>query len=269
MSDDKALAPVEQREVEFYGDEVTAVLVDVAGRRQVFVPVRPICDFLGVSWTGQRRRINRDPVLSDMLTPVNVTFTGHEHGYEQTVAMMCLPLDYIAGFLFGLNADRVKREFRERVILYQRECYRVLSEAFQEGRLTSTPTLDELLQTDSPAVRAYKTALAIVDLARNQVLMEARLDDYGRRLETIEAQLSAPGRAITEEQASQLSQAIKAVALVLGKKSGRNEYGGVYGELYRKFGITGYKLLPARRFQEAMDWLGEWYKTITGRDIPF
>jgi hypothetical protein len=44
--------------------------------------------------------------------------------------MVCLPLDYIAGFLFGVNADRVKPELRERVILYQRECYRVLADAF-------------------------------------------------------------------------------------------------------------------------------------------
>ena len=32
------------------------------------------------------------------------------------------------------------------------------------------------------------------------------------------------------EQASQISQAVKAVAMELSKQSGRNEYGGVYGE---------------------------------------
>jgi hypothetical protein len=55
----------------------------------------------------------------------------------------------------------------------------VLSEAFYQGRLTSTPSFDELLKIDSPAVRAYQMALAIVDLARSQVIMEGRLDDYG------------------------------------------------------------------------------------------
>jgi hypothetical protein len=58
--------------------------------------------------------------------------------------MVCLPLDYVSGFLFGLNATRVKPELRERVILYQRECYKVLAEAFNEGRLTSEPTFNEL-----------------------------------------------------------------------------------------------------------------------------
>lgn len=54
--------------------------------------------------------------------------------------MLCLPLDYLNGFLFGVSATRVRPELQERVILYQERCYKVLSEAFQEGRLTSDPT---------------------------------------------------------------------------------------------------------------------------------
>jgi hypothetical protein len=74
---------------------------------------------------------------------------------------------------------------------------------------------------------------------------------------------------VSDEQASQISQAVKAVAMAFSKQTGRNEYGGVYGELYRRFGITSYKLLPARRFQEAMDWLSEWYQSITDEETPF
>ena len=63
---------------------------------------------------------------------------------------------------------------------------------------------------------------------------------------------------MTPEQASQISQAVKAVALEFGKKSGRNEFGAGYGELYRQFGITSYKMLPARQFDKAMAFLTEW-----------
>jgi hypothetical protein len=48
----------------------------------------------------------------------------------------------------------------------------------------------------------------------------------------------------------------------------RAEYGGVYGELYRKFSITSYKLLPAKKFEEAMNWLTEWHQSMVG-DEPF
>jgi hypothetical protein len=57
--------------------------------------------------------------------------------------------------------------------------------------------------------------------------------------------------------------------MVLGKKSGRNEYGAVYGEFYRKFGIPSYRELPSRRFDEAIRFLTEWYQELTGEGLPF
>lgn len=110
---------------------------------------------------------------------------------------------------------------------------------------------------------------ALTRLARSQVILESRLDDHEQRLESIEASLGDTGRHISQEQAMQISQAVKAVAMALSKKSGRNEYGGVYGELYRRFDIPGYKQLPARRFDEAMKWLGDWYSSLTNAELPF
>ncbi len=105
-------------------------------------------------------------------------------------------------------------------------------------------------------------------MARHQLILESRLNQHEDRLEQLESTLGDPGRFVTPEQASQISQAVKTVALKLGRKSGRNEYGAVYEELYRKFGITGYKQLPASRFQQAMNWLNEWRESIEG-DAPF
>jgi len=269
---EQALAVVEQKEVEFYGDTIVAVRAQSGG---VYVPVRPICDLLGVDWSAQRQRMGRDPVLSAELAPC-VVVTTTQGQPDQRRQMLALPLDYISGFLFGINADRVKPEIRDRLIRYQRECYRVLAEAFTEGRLTAAPSFDDLLAgASAETVQAYQVAQAVLQLARNQVMLEARLrgvlDDHETRLEAVEAQLRLDSaRYITEDQASQISQAVKAVAVALGKKSGRNEFGGVYGEMYRKFGISGYKMLPARRFEEAMRWLADWFGEVTGQaGLPF
>jgi hypothetical protein len=270
MTEAESLVPVEQKEVLFYEDTIVAVrMVDGS----VYVPIRPVCDNLGVALAGQRERINRDPVLSEAVVSVSVTLT------QQAREMLCLPLKYIPGWLFGINATRVKPELRERVIRYQQECYDVLAEAFQEGRLTTDVSFDELLESDTPAAQAYKIAAAIMQIARQQLILESRLDTHTiqlgkheQRLEEIEATLSDPRRHVTPDQAMQLSQAVKTVALAIGKQTKRNEHGGVYGELYRKFGITSYKLLPAYRFESAMNWLTEWYKSITGstdEDLPF
>ena len=118
-------------------------------------------------------------------------------------------------------------------------------------------------------MQAYKAAQAVVTLARAQILLEARVSSQERRLEAIEAQLGDPDRFITREQASRISQAVKAVAILYGKKTKRNEFGAVYGELYRKFGITDYKSLPAHKFRAAIDFLTEWYQQLTDKDVPF
>ena len=76
MADEsKALVPVEQKVGEFYGDELSAVRVEIEGKSAVYVPVRPICDYMGVDWSSQRQRINRDPVLSAEMIPCVVVTT--------------------------------------------------------------------------------------------------------------------------------------------------------------------------------------------------
>jgi hypothetical protein len=257
MSEEKALTVVAQREVTFYGDELIAVK---AADGSIYVSVRHLCGALGLNTQAQTRRIQRQPILADGYEGVAIMATP---GGRQSGGV--LRVDLVPLWLAGVDTKRVREEIREKLERYQREAAQVLWEAFQEGRLTADPTFSDLLRVDTPAVRAYKNALAIVELARNQVIMEAQLEDHSRRLEAIEAQLGDPGRHVTPDQASQISQAVKAVALLMGKKSGRNEHGGVYGELYRTFGVTSYKLLPATRFQEVMDWLTNLHENMSGQ----
>jgi len=234
--------------------------------------MRPLVDALGLQWTGAHQRIDRDPVLSEVAMSVRVTHTDIEPGSRRpkTSYMLALPLDYINGFLFGIQSSRVKPELREAVIRYQRECYRVLADAF-----LNKPAPPTAQQPATPAQQALQYAEAIYLLALQQVTLENRqagqeivLLDHEQRLGALEEQLTDPGRQVSPDQASQISQAVKAVALAQGKVSGRNEFGAVYGELYRRFGITSYKQLPAAQFGKAMAFLTDWYRDLTGKE-PF
>ena len=253
---DKALTTVEQKIVEFYDDELLAVRTKDG---QIYVAIRQMCNALGIDYRSQLRRIQSDEDLLAGGYQRVVIMTTHR-GRQRAGA---LRVDLVPVWLAGLDTARVREEVRDKLKEYKRNVARVLWEAFQEGRLTASPTFDELLEKDSPAVNAYKIALAVVELARNQILIESRLDEHEGRLEQIEATLGDPGSHVTPDQASQISQAVKAVAITLGKQTKKNEFGAVYGEMYRKFGITSYKLLPARRFQECMDWLTEWHASLT------
>ena len=56
MQDQKALVPIEEQTVDFYGDHITIALVEIDGHAMRYIPLRPICEYLGLSWSGQRER---------------------------------------------------------------------------------------------------------------------------------------------------------------------------------------------------------------------
>ena len=268
----KNLEIVQQRTVHFYDDELMAVQGEDG---HVYVSVRQICAALGLTRQPQVRRIKNHNILSEGYTGGTIVIPPGPSGGGGPQQAGLLRVDLMPLWLSGVRISRVKEEIRPKLEKFQREAAKALWEAFQEGRLTSDLSLTSLLESDSPAAQAYQIASAIMIMARQQLLLEAQLQnqvgqlaDHEERLELIETNLGDPGRQVTPEQASQISQAVKAVALKMSQKSGRNEYGGVYGELYRKFGITSYKLLPASRFQEAMDFLTQWHQSIVGEE-PF
>lgn len=255
----QTLQPVEQKEVEFYGDELTAVQTN-DGR--VYVSMRHMCNALGLNAQSQTRRVKRHKILADgFMVAKMATIKGDRPANWVRV-------DLVPLWLSGISIGSVRDEIRPKLERFQREAATVLWEAFQEGRLTADPTFDDLMAQDTPEARAVRMAEAVLQLARNQLMMRAQIEDHDRRLEAIESQLGDPGRKISPAQATNISQAVKAVAMALSKASGRNEYGGVYGELYRRYEIPTYRELPANKYEDAISWLNEWLQSITGAS-PF
>jgi hypothetical protein len=268
MSEKQEIIVLEQKSVLFLSDELIAVRADDG---QIYVSLRHLCEALGLNRQGQMQRIRRHIVLSEGYKNAEVEIA--DAGYPQQAGM--LRVDLVPMWLSGVDVGRVKDEIKNKLIHYQREAAKVLWEAFQEGRLTGGVEFDALLKDDSEAVQAYKMLQALVKLARNQVLLESQLTAHGsqlvdhtQRLEQIESVLGDPDHHITSDQASQISQSVKAVAHAMGGYG--KHYQAVYGEMYRKFGITSYKLLPPDEFEKAMAWLTEWYGRLTSQaKLPF
>lgn len=85
-----------------------------------YIGMKALCEQMGLDWKGQYNRINRDNNLKAGMVIMTTPSNG---GIQE---MVCLPLEMINGWLFGIDAGRVKPEIRERVLAYQRECYAVL-----------------------------------------------------------------------------------------------------------------------------------------------
>lgn len=263
---EKSLQPIEQKEVEMYGDAVTAVRLQDG---QVYVALRQMCDALGIDDRSQRRRIQRHKVLNSGYQR-GVIMTPHR-GKQQAGLLRA---DLIPLWLTGIEANRVNEDLREKLELLQVNAARILWEAFQSGELTLDDDFQSLMTAASDdAVQAYLMVQAMYKLAKQQIVLEAQVNalaaDHGRRLENLEAAIASSDAVVTQEEAMQISQAVKAVAIAQSEVSGRNEFGATYGELYRKFSVVSYKSVPRSKYQGVMNWLNEWYQTLTNEDLPF
>jgi hypothetical protein len=266
VGNEKALVPVEEQTVDFYGDKITITLVEVNGDRTFYVPIKAISDYLGLAWSGQFERLQRDPILSEVSQLIRITRMKSEDRRGNPDAL-CLPVEYLNGWLFGISANRVKPELREKVLQYQRDCYHVLSEASNIRR--STPT-----QQTSALEQIRSTALAVAQLAEQQMQMEQhltrRLDKaaevfvgFERRLGTIEKKLS-PTTLISDDQAETISSTVKALAeLLTAKDPSKNHYQGIFSELYRRFGVSSYKNIRLERYEQVLNFLEDWRQSLS------
>ena len=119
--------------VEFAGAKLSTYLQD----ENPLVSVKPICESLGLDWHSQTKRLKRNPILSDAL----VIMTG-----DDGQVVHALPLGYLNGWLFGVCASRVKPQYRDKLVKYQRECFQALFEYFYSEKPKPKPSLFDQLE---------------------------------------------------------------------------------------------------------------------------
>jgi hypothetical protein len=283
-----ALTTSDVRHVMIEGDDILAARVDAG---DIYLPLRSMCETLGVSYQGQVARIRRDEVLAEGLQPLRVE-TGGGVQSVQALHLECVPL-----WLAGLEPGRVKEEIRPRLRVYKRWVRQKVWEAFAtELGLPQTPgpapadAIALSLQQVADLGRAL-TALAEQQLAfqHEQTQIRGILADHELRLGVQEGRLDRaaqvmgetirevralkgrldPGNVITDEQAADLQETIKAIAEELTRQSAdsgqqKNYYASLFSELHRRFRVSTYKNLSIEKYARAMAWLRD-YDAALGR----
>ena len=137
------------------GVEISAV-ADESGN--IFVPVKPICQAIGIDHPAQVQRIKRHRKLSSVM--VTITTTGADgKSYE----MLALPLQYVYGWLFSIDLSMVAESALPTVEKYQDECYDVLYHHFTGSMRRTIETNNaeiELLRQINSAISREKEAKA-------------------------------------------------------------------------------------------------------------
>lgn len=288
------IVPTEQRQIEFYGTELIA-LRNEAG--EVWVPLRRLCDAIGVAFSSQLSRITSDPVLSEQLQTAPVTLPD-----GRTYEMECLSLKYVRAWLFSINANRVKADIRERLIQYQREVIEIIDRAFSPPVPKSdlSDTFMELMQENArqqmelwAALRTEKVRLQAAEgllQEHEELLMEherhlwkhdvtfqeafeelaalrqqqsrflARFNDLTRLLPVSSDTISPAQKAAVKELVDDIVAAAQERGVRLGQ--GRNDYPAVWGALKQRFDVAKYDELTVVQYEEAMQWLKAWLDRI-------
>ena len=104
------------------GIEITAVRDE---NHNIFVPVKPICDAIGVAYQAQHLKLQEHEILAPTITlRVMVAADGKKR------EMVCLPLEFVYGWIFTINTKNVSEESHDSVLRYQLECYEALYRHF-------------------------------------------------------------------------------------------------------------------------------------------
>lgn len=93
-----------------------------------YVAMKPICENIGLDWEAQRQRINRDEILGSTACMIKAVATDNK-----VRELLCLPIHYLNGWLFGVDVSRVKAEIKQKLITYKKECYQALFDYWNNG----------------------------------------------------------------------------------------------------------------------------------------
>lgn len=183
--------------IRFHGQSL--VILDHDG--EPYVAMRPVCEGIGLNWQGQLERIKRHPVLGKGVRIIRTPSISGDQDYTY------LPLSMLNGWLFGVDANRVKPEIRERLIEYQAECFQVLYKHWHGPTQVSKPntpaiTADyEIPKGVQHAInhRAHELTRPLYDQIRKELRRQA--EHHKTRDPNAVDQLPVPDYALVSGQA--------------------------------------------------------------------
>lgn len=243
----------------FPGHDIFAALELDPNQR--YVPIPQLCEILGLSRSSQERAMRAHQVLSQGLRMLQVdTDTG-------TQRQLCLRVDLLPLWLAGLDASKSDPSLAPLLVLFQREVATSLWQLFRPQGFGPEDGLIPERHQQNPAEQAFVAEHAMATLARHQLLIENQIDRRGLDLQP-DDQEQALRSDNQDAQAELLARAVRRVALAAQERTRRNEYPGMYTGLYRQFGISSYRRMPAGRLHEALEWLERWRGDLMGEPEP-
>lgn len=195
----------------------TAQILAVAGDRQM-VPIKPVCDALGIDVDSQRKKLDG----ADWASTVLITVVAADGKQREMVA---IDADHLPMWLATIQVGRVSPDARPTLIAFQREAAKALRDYFYDGgAINPRATTDQLdlIQRRVSIVQALRGVVADDYLdAKGRILLgqamgeRPELDEAKRPL-YVQTYLTNRGVGRTEVKAigSQFGKLLRAAYFV-------------------------------------------------------
>ena len=153
-----------------------ADIVTVNRDGETYVPIKPVCEAIGIDAKAQRTKLQEDEFFASV--GVIITSTGADGKHYD---MYCIRLRDVYGWLATINPGKVAPEARETVMRYRRECYDVLYDHFAGSlrrRFEENEAEIKALQAVNDAIKGVKEAKNIQREAEQRLadIRKSRLD---------------------------------------------------------------------------------------------
>lgn len=242
------------QEIPFDEDRLLAVLLEGEG---IAVPVREICRALGLDLDTQSARLREHDVLSHGLRIVRI------RSGDRMRAVVAILHKYIPFWMATIAPRLVAESVRPKLIRYQIELVDLLAAIYGGQQRAALPAADAAA---SALQQRLSDAIAEVRLAREALLAaqhetHAQLGSHEVRLTAVEGLMDelqeqiASHTTITAAQREVIQRAIKRIALRYERQTGVEIFGRLFAQFCLDLGTPKYGLLPAGKYDDALDWL--------------
>ena len=245
--------------VDVHGDTLDAT-VDDAGTP--WISIRRVCEVLGIDVATQLEKLKNKHWAVVGLIPMTAAD-------GKTYDTSCISLEALPMWLSHIDPDRVAEGRRPKIILYQKQCARVLAEFFYGPRQSAA-----LIQAPAPSFSMAEFRACIGDMARDvaretvAALVPQLLAAHDSRLATVERQVAANmnstgviGAAAGKDICRQITNIVTLRAFEGSGLTVKSERPRLHLMLRRHVNHHGpnapWSMLPACRLVEALHFLSD------------
>lgn len=235
--DDPRQLPVPEKYAQFSvsGDELLAVFRPGEG---MAVPVRLVCERLGLNARRQTERLLKHPVLSRGMRRDRVPVGG------RILEVDVLLHKYVAFWLATISPDQVGADVYDRLVAYQTEVADILAAIYITR--AGVPRQDQ----------GHLQLAQLGEQIRQIVAAQQHLEDRVSVVEEIVEDLRQ-FIPVTPAQAEFLLRSLKRIGARYQKKHQKAIYSMLIARFKAELGTQRYDALPAAAYEQALAWIAE------------